>query len=629
MRLTGCQICLFHILRTRGENALAIVKMKKISVVALKEDGDRILDTLERLGVVEIDRCEEKGVTHEAVSEADVESRLRQTEKAASEIKKYIRGKPETGPEKNSVRLAEDILSALAHRQKLIDEANRIKLSVSALEPYKGLDVPIGMRKSAHVSFKTGFIPGDIDKGELQKLSPLAHFEIIAKERGRTYIWTAFMGNINDKLLSLGFMEEKAAVNILTSQWIGEQEKKIASLEEKLKMLDKKLVEYGKRISELSVIPLLREKERIDAENKIGKTAKTIVITGYVPATDADRVKKELTGAYVEISEPGDNAPVMFKNNAFAAPVEDITGTYSMPSADDIDPNPIMAVFYYLFFGMMFSDAGYGLLMIIVCGYMGFIKKNKMQKMMRMFFFCGISTTFWGLMYGSFFGNAVTSVAETFFGKSIALKPLWIDPTGEPLTLLIFSIALGFIQIIVGLSIKFYMLARRGRYFEAVFDTGGWIIALLGICITAVGIVAPAVQKVGIAVMIIGFVMLILTQGRDKKNIFAKLFGGIISLYDITSYISDILSYSRLMALGLATGVIAQVINILGSLGGKSVVGALMFAAVFIVGHAMNFAINMLGAYVHTNRLQYVEFYSKFYEGGGRKFIPFGAYYKG
>jgi V/A-type H+-transporting ATPase subunit I len=262
---------------------------------------------------------------------------------------------------------------------------------------------------------------------------------------------------------------------------------------------------------------------------------------------------------------------------------------------------------------------------MLVCGILAFGKKLEpmKRKTFRMFFFCGISTTFWGIMYGSFFGDAIPTIAEKFFGASVTLNPVWIDPVSEPLTLLIFSVALGLVQILVGLFIKMYMLLRQKRVVEAVCDVGLWIAVLLGIAVLAggMGLGIDALFNVGAVIACAGGVGLVLTQGRSKKGIIAKLFGGIVSLYDITSYVSDALSYSRLMALGLTTSVIASVVNILGSMG-SGVVGAIMFILVFAAGHLLNFAINMLGAYVHTNRLQYVEFYSKFYEGGGRKFEP-------
>ena len=191
--------------------------------------------------------------------------------------------------------------------------------------------------------------------------------------------------------------------------------------------------------------------------------------------------------------------------------------------------------------------------------------------------------------------------------------------------MLIISVAFGMIHILAALVIKFYMQWRNGDKVDAVCDTGFWIVALFGISLFAagMGLGIGGVDTVGLVLASVGFGGILITGGRKSNNIIGKLFGGVLSLYDITSYVGDVLSYSRLMALGLATGVIASVINVLGSLGGASVVGVIAYIVISIFGHALNFAINCLGAYVHTNRLQYVEFYQKFYEGGGKKFKPF------
>ena len=317
---------------------------------------------------------------------------------------------------------------------------------------------------------------------------------------------------------------------------------------------------------------------------------------------------------------------MMFSNNSFFGAVEQITSDYSMPSKNDIDPNPIMAFFYYLFFGMMFSDAGYGIILMIACGILGFsgVLERKKRRIYKMFFYCGVSTTFWGIMYGSFFGDLIDTVSKVFFNSNISLKPVLLNPTQKPLELLIISVAFGVVHILTALSISFYIKWRQNKKIDAICDSGFWIMVISGIGMYCIGFTGVgALKSIGIFLTLTGFFGLILTGGRNKKNIFGKIFGGVLSLYDITSYIGDALSYSRLMALGLATGVIASVINVLGSLGGKGVVGVIVFVVVSVFGHGLNFAINCLGAYVHTNRLQYVEFYQKFYEGGGRRFNPF------
>jgi V/A-type H+-transporting ATPase subunit I len=228
-------------------------------------------------------------------------------------------------------------------------------------------------------------------------------------------------------------------------------------------------------------------------------------------------------------------------------------------------------------------------------------------------------------MYGSFFGDIIYTISLNFFGSEVNLAPIWINPIANALDLMIFSVALGMIQIMVGLAIKFYTMCRQKQVLDAVFDVGFWMLALLGIALLAIGIGlgVPVLTTVGTWTALLAAAGLILTGGRNNKNLFTKIFGGIIGLYNITGYVSDALSYCRLMALGLATGSIANVVNMLSAMLGKSVIGVLLFIIIAVFGHSLNFAMNMLGSYVHTNRLQYVEFFSKFYDGGGKKFEPF------
>lgn len=245
-----------------------------------------------------------------------------------------------------------------------------------------------------------------------------------------------------------------------------------------------------------------------------------------------------------------------------------------------------------------------------------------MKRNMQKFMLCGLSTVFWGALFGSWFGSFVLKV--NLFGQEISLSPIWFDPVAQPMTLLILSFALGFIQVVVGLGVKFYMLWRSGDKLGAVFDIGFWWVLFAGILtVLASSMVSiPRLDTIGIGVAAAGAFGLLLTQGRSSPSIFGKLLGGLGSLYGITGYFSDILSYCRLMALGLVTGIIGTVVNTIGSMGGKGIAGTILFIIVFIFGHSVNLGINVLGAYVHCNRLQYVEFFSKFYEGGGRPYSP-------
>jgi V/A-type H+-transporting ATPase subunit I len=249
--------------------------------------------------------------------------------------------------------------------------------------------------------------------------------------------------------------------------------------------------------------------------------------------------------------------------------------------------------------------------------------------------YCGLSTLFWGVMFGGYFGDAVTVIAKTFFGKSVEIPALWFVPLNDPMRLLMYSMLFGLIHLFTGLALKGYMMLRDKDIKSFICDVLSWFMLIVGLLLIlmqssiyaslagssiVLGSVGSAAAKLLAAA---GALIILFTAGRSSKNPGKRLAKGAYSLYDITSWLSDLLSYSRLLALGLATGVIAQVINSMGSMAGNGFFGAVVFIIVFIVGHLFNLAINLLGAYVHTNRLQYVEFFGKFYEGGGRKFNPF------
>lgn len=645
-----------------GGDSLAILEMDKLHIYGLSEQRKNVLEFLHKSESVEIAdaHAEDYGLGRKetAKSISGFNGYIADASKALEILAEYV-------PEKKAL-FEKRIQSDESHYSMDSEEINRVnkhiydilrayktiktnedsisKISIKQMQitPYMKLDVPMNYHGTKTVKAKLGSVDGELDGDSITSLAKEAgfddiYFEILSSTKQQTCLWFLYPAEkeneVNTFLRSIGFIEPSFSLSHRTTkkkyEKLQEDKEKILRDNEKLKQEIISFGEYRKEI-ELFYDHLVMRREKYEALSHAAVTENTFIIAAYVPERAAKKLTEQLEqmpGVVTELEKcPRDEAPAAFSNNAFAAPVEGITSDYAMPSVDDIDPNPIMAVFYYLFFGMMFSDAGYGLLMMIVCGILGFGKllERDSRKKFRMFFFCGVSTTFWGIMYGSFFGDLIDTVAKTFFNSPVRFKPVLLNPTEKPLQLLIISVAFGVIHILTGLCIKFYMTWRKGEKLDAVCDTGFWIIGLLGISAYAGSMAGINILKtVGAALCIIGFGGLLVTGGRKSKNIFGKLFGGILSLYDITSYVGDALSYSRLMALGLATGVIASVINVLGSLGGATVTGAIAFIVISIFGHALNFAINCLGAYVHTNRLQYVEFYQKFYEGGGRKFNPF------
>jgi V/A-type H+-transporting ATPase subunit I len=258
-----------------------------------------------------------------------------------------------------------------------------------------------------------------------------------------------------------------------------------------------------------------------------------------------------------------------------------------------------------------------------------------LQKSLRLFMYCGLSTLVWGVLFGGYFGDLVAVVSETFFHHRVEIKPLWFAPLNDPMRMLMYSLLFGLIHLFGGLALKGYMCIKKKDFVAFFADVVAWFALVLGLVLMLV----PTELFGSISQMDISFsqgfktfsyilagagaVVIVLMAGRSHKNPVLRLALGLYDIYNLTGWLSDLLSYSRLLALGLATGVIAQVVNQMGSMVGDGIVGIIVFVLVFIVGHTFNLAINMLGAYVHTCRLQYVEFFGKFYEGGGVPFTPF------
>lgn len=342
------------------------------------------------------------------------------------------------------------------------------------------------------------------------------------------------------------------------------------------------------------------------------ETVSAFKVQGWVRKDRTQRVEKviqSVTEAYqLTFADPaeGEIPPTVLENSKLVEPYESVVELYSLPKAGSIDPDAIMAPFHFIFFGMMMSDAGYGLVLTIML-YIA-LKKFKptgfARQLALVIFFGGISTTIWGAMFGGWFG--------------LEWHPLLFVPMNEPLKMLALCFGLGSIHLITGMLLKTKMLFRDGDVMGAVCDQISWLIMFLGFFLMAL---VPG--PIGKYLAWLGAGIIVLFGGRDRKGIISRLIGGLLSLYNISGYLSDLLSYSRIFALGLATGVIAMVINtvaqMLWSAGPVGIVAAIL---VLLAGHYFNIIINVLGAFVHSSRLQYIEFFGKFYEAGGRAFLP-------
>ena len=658
---------------------MAILQMRRISICAWKSNRKAILERLQQLGVVEINITLEDDSSYEhmdtAAARAAFEKRAAQAEAALEVLDRY---QPENksflasleGKKNQTVSRIREIEAARTQKietiRKILDldrkiaehksEILRIQTQAEGLTPWLSLQVPLTFPGTQKTAFMVGMMPvGSTRESIMEELAQKApeleayELEIISTDKDYVYLTAVCMKSqqteLEENLRMMGFVRPTVSSREIPAKLQEQYRQQITGHQEEIVILEELIGEYGNQREEIRLVAdyyrARAEKYRVLA--KLPQTQYTFGVSGYVPAGKADAVAKEMEqkfDALVEVSEipEEEEAPILLKNNGFSDSVESVVESFGLPGKGEFDPTFVTSIFYVFLFGMMLSDAAYGLIMIIGCGIV--LKKfpnmaESTRKFLKLFFYCGFSTFFWGVMFGGFFGDAVDVISETFFHHKVSLPAVWFAPLNDPMRLLLFSLAVGLFHMLVGLGLKGYMLCRDGKIWDFVCDIIFWFCLLIGLVLMLVpsdifaGIAGSKIVLPASVVLLSkilaggGALGILLTAGRDKKNPGLRLALGAYGLYGITSWLSDALSYSRLLALGLATGVMASVFNQMGAMLGDSIPGVILFILVFIVGHTFNMAINLLGAYVHTSRLQYVEFYGKFYEGGGRAFTPF------
>lgn len=373
---------------------------------------------------------------------------------------------------------------------------------------------------------------------------------------------------------------------------------------------------------------------RYNENRKLLETQSSVIIQGWIPDDLLTRIKqqlkKEIGDNWAILPAPlkdGEEKPVEIKNNPVILPFEAVTDIYGNPKFDEPDPTILLAPFFIIYFGLCLTDAGYGIILSLLAGlgiYL-FRPTGGMKKLMWLMVYCGAATFIFGALFGGWFGLNLETLPWPWLSNFL-LKLQVLNPNTDPITVLILTLILGIIQIVVGLLIGFYWKIKQKKYIEAFLDNGLWALSLIFISffiLSVQGIFLESFTKWIIYGIYICLGLLVLTQGRKYKGIVPRLGVGIVSLYNFVGYFSDVLSFSRLLALGLATGIIAMVVNLIaGLVWNISYVGWLLAIIILIGGHLFNLAINVLGAYIHSGRLQFVEFFPKFMEGGGRKFKP-------
>lgn len=411
---------------------------------------------------------------------------------------------------------------------------------------------------------------------------------------------------------------------------------RIEELEEERKKLLEKAALYARFERDLKLAhdyyASLLERRR--KEQEILHTRETIVVSGWVRAEDVEKLKQSLQSVgnewvlFSRDPEPGEKVPIDLQNGPWTKNFEVLTRLYGLPNYWELDPTPFLAPFFFLFFGICLGDVIYGLVLALL----GFLAPRflKAPESTRRFFYMlgwgGVASILVGVATGSWLGDTFDYLpgflsAVTRFKKALTL----IDPIANPLPMLIFSLLLGLVQVLVGLFVSFVKEWRRRNYASAIMDQLGWFAFILAIVFYIGSTQLAFLKPVAMPFLIGTALFLVATQGRHKKNPFLKILSGILSLYGVISYLGDVLSYSRLFALGLSSSIIAILARTLGALFGSSpYIGWLIGLLVALLFNVFNLVMSGLGAFVHSARLQYVEFFTKFYENGGKEFQPFG-----
>src|SRR5574344_370463 len=668
---------------------MSVVAMKKIRICAMKKDRKEVLEYLQRRGVVEIDsdlHIEDVGEDTDTLSgfcrtdTARLKSQYRKradtADKALEVLEQYVPEKKgflagleglgtASDEEMQSIidkrhwfnRMAAGVIANSAKIDACEVEIARCRRNIEGLAPWMEMDIPINTESTKATRVFIGTLPPDTVAdtycGKIDALCPEIkdryQITFVSQDKDQACIAAICHKSDGDKLENAlretGFVRIAFFSHRTPDVKVKKYNRKIRDNEKEREDI---LVKFRKYAAYRDTFKILSDYYRIRADKyevlgSLMQSERTFIITGTCPENQVESIEKDLNSGFnlyfaTEDYGKDEPMPVLLDNPRTFAAGEGVMSSYGLPSRTDIDPCAIMTVCYVVLVGMMLSDAAYGLIVFAVC-FALLYKVPKMgqniAKTVRRFVYFGISTMCWGVLFGGYFGDAVTVVARTFMGRDVTVPALWFTPLDQPMKMLVVSLAIGLVHLFLGLGIKGYQLARRHDWVAVISDVLSWYLLIIGLILmlmptqmfySITGISMEFSQTMIYASYVIaglGALIIVFMSGREKKNPFLRVALGLYDLYNVTGWLSDILSYSRLLALGLATGVIAQVINQMGSMAGSGVFGMIVFVLVFIGGHALNMAINILGAYVHTCRLQYVEFFGKFYDGTGKPFKPF------
>ena len=530
--------------------------------------------------------------------------------------------------EENARTAAETINKDTRRLGEIESERTKNEALRATLAPWLTVDAPLGGADGALAVFfgTAGLnVTDDALKALADSLDGLLTWQQASSDRSLRYLLVMCHGSVKERALSA--LRDLGFSTVSFRGMTGTAKENDKALAENLATLEKERQEIEQRIaglggkrealleaSDRAAIALRRE----EAKSRLVGTDKVFLLEGWLPADRCAEIEKTLKPftCAIETREPTEDeypqVPVQLKNNKLTQPLNMVTEMYSLPAYGTLDPNPLMAPFFILFYGIMMADMGYGLLMMIASVIISkkYRPKGTSGELFSLLGLCGISTFIMGALTGGFFGDFLTQLVAIVSPGTVFALPKLFDPLDDLTMILIGSMALGMVQIVTGMAISLIEKCKRKKFLDAFFEEITWWIVFIGIALLAIG-KGAAVLYVGCALVLLGPIV----QGKG----WGKLTGVFGSLYNhVTGYFGDILSYTRLMALMLAGSVIAQVFNMLAAMPGN----VIAFIIISMLGNAMNFGLNLLGCYVHDLRLQCLEFFNKFYVDGGKPFRP-------